>query len=136
MLNGRERGQTLLETLVTVAAVLIAVSVATLALRALATNRQPQTARIAALEVAQNAAVELIAASAYDQNAIGRIAGLQWQSGTTTLTLVPASPPPGQARAFVLHYKGSGVEGDLPFTVRSVAPPPGAVLDPSASPRP
>lgn len=124
----------MLETLLAVGAVLVAVGVMTLAVRALATNRHPQAARLAALEAAQNAAVELFAATAYDQGAIARITGLGWQSGTTTLTLVPASPSPGPARGFVLHYKGGGVEGDLPLTVRSVAPPPGTVIDPSAPP--
>jgi Tfp pilus assembly protein PilV len=134
VLKGSQRGQALLETLLTVAAVLVAVGVATIAVRVLATNRHPQAARLAALEAAQNAAVELLAASAYDPDALARIAGSGWQSGTTSLTLVPASPSPGAARGFVLHYKGSGVEGDLPFTVRSVAPPPGTVIDPSAPP--
>ncbi|GEM_PF-2168187 len=133
MLNERERGQTLLDTLVTIAAVLIAVGIASAALRALATNHHPQAARLAAIEAAQNAVAELLAATAYDQDAVARIAPAQWQSGTTTLTLAPAAPPSGRAQAFVLHYKGSGVEGDLAFTVRPVAPPPGAVIDPGAA---
>jgi hypothetical protein len=135
MLSNGERGQTLLESLVTLAAVLIAIGIATVAVRAVAANRHPQAARLAALEAAQNAAVELLAATAYDQDAVAHLAVTTWQSGTTQLSLVPGQRS-GPTQPFVLHYKGGGVEGDLPLGVRSVAPPPGAILDPSATASP
>jgi len=124
------RGQTLLETLIVVAAVLIAVGMVTAALRALTANERPQIPRLIALDATENAATELLAATAFDSNALDHIAPAQWQAGATALALVAKRS--GQAQSIVLHYKGRAVEGDLPLSLRSVAPPPDAVIDPAA----
>jgi hypothetical protein len=153
------RGQTLLETLIVVSTVLIGIAIVTTALHAMATNARPQLPRFIALEIAQNAATELLAASAYDATALDRLAPAQWRviapyqpSAPSASAVSPTPSPPsanpaslvltltvqrsGRARHVNLHYKGSGVEGDLPVTVRSLAPPPGAIIDPVPSPSP
>ena len=124
------RGQTLLETLIVVAAVLIAVGMVAAALRAMTANERPQIPRLIALDAAENAATELLAATAYDSSALDHVAPAQWQAGATALSL--AAKRSGQAQSIVLHYKGRAVEGDLPLSLRSVAPPPDAVIDPAA----
>jgi len=138
------RGQTLLETLIVVATVLVAIAVATTALHVMATNTRPHVPQLSALDAAHNAATELLAAAAYDATALDRLAPAQWI--VTESFASSASPAPviltltvqrsGDARRVNLHYKGSDAEGDLPLTVRSIAPPAGSIIEPAASPSP
>jgi uncharacterized protein YggE len=143
-----QRGQSLLETLIVVGIVLTATTIATLAFHFIATNERPNEARLIALDAAQNAATELLAATAYDPTALAAVTSAQWQAVAPTpvpgapaadaapIALSVAVTSSGQAQSIVIHYSAGALQGDFPFTLRSLTVPPGSVIDAPASPPP
>jgi hypothetical protein len=143
------RGQTLLETLLAIAALSIALGAVTVAVSLTATHERPFETRSIALDAASNAATELVAATAYDPVALARVRAATWQVRPPA----PPSPAPaldarplelrvtfdssGQGR--VAHLEVTSADGshsDALFDLRFAAPPPGALLAlPSAPPR-
>ena len=143
MLVRTEAGQSLLEALIVVGVVLVATTIVTLGFHLFATNERPNEASLIALDAAEDAATELMAATAYDPNALAAVTTSQWQ-------VLPASPVPGapaadslpivlsltvtssggtQSDAVVLHYSAGALQGNVPFTLRALTVPPGSVID-------
>ncbi len=149
MRRAASRGQTLLETLLAIAALSIALGAVTVAVSVTATHERPYEARTIALDAASNAATELIAATAYDPVALARLRAATWQVKPPA----PPSPAPaldaqpvelratfeasGQARVAHLEVKSAdGSRSNALLDLRFAAPPPGALLAlPSAPPR-
>ncbi len=144
------RGQSLLETLIVIAVVLIAVGIGTASFRLLAVNGRANVARLIALDAAQNAATELLAAAVYDPTVTARLGSAQWQvaspappSGAPALEASPivlsVTPQQGSqaanpARDVLIHYTIGSLQGDLPVTLRPLTVPPGSIIDTSPTP--
>jgi hypothetical protein len=131
--------------LIVVGVVILATTVATLGFHVLATNERPNESSLIALDAAENAATELLAATAYDPNALTAVTSAQWQ-------ITPPSPAPGapaidstpvalsltttpssataQSDAVVIQYSAGALQGNFPFTLRALAVPPGSVIVP------
>jgi hypothetical protein len=136
----------LLETLIVVGAVLTATTIATLGFHLIATNARPNEASLIALDAAQNAATELLAATAYDPNALAAVTNAQWQvaaptpvpgapsSESSPIALSLATSPNGASQSIVIQYSVGSQKGNLPFTLRSLTVPPGSVIDATTAP--
>jgi len=149
VLAKNQTGQSLLEALIVVGVVLVATTIATLGFHVLATNERPNESSLIALDAAENAATELLAATAYDPNALAAVTSAQWQ-------ITPPSPVPGapagdaapivlslsatpssataRSDAVVIRYSAGALQGNLPFTLRALTVPPGSIIDVTASP--
>jgi hypothetical protein len=138
------RGQSLLETLIVVSVVLSALAIASAAFGRLAVITRRDEGRAIALDVAQNAATELLAAAAYDPGALAHVAPAQWQvvpptppagapaSDAASIALTLATQRAGDAQRIVIHFAGGALAGDFPVTLRAVAPAPGSLLGANA----
>jgi hypothetical protein len=134
------RGQSLLETTIAVAVLLIAIGAATAAFQARALAERPAVVRLIASSELSNAANELVAATAYDPAALAAVKAADWRVAPPA----PPSPAPAGAAgpvaltARVEPYGGSRVVRvraaagsaavDGTFSLRYAAPPPGAVI--------
>ena len=142
----RQRGQSLLETLIVVGAVLTATTIATLGFHLIATNARPNEASLIALDAAENAATELLAATAYDPSALAAVTNALWQvSGPAPVAGAPSADslpialslttsPNGASQSIVIQYSVGNLKGSLPFTLRSLTVPPGSIIDVTAPP--
>jgi type II secretory pathway pseudopilin PulG len=144
--TGAGRGQSLLETLIVVSVVLSALAIATAAFGRLAVTTRRDDGRAIALDAAQNAAIELLAAAAYDPAALAHVSAAQWQivpptppagapaSDAAAISLTLATQRSGDAQRVVIHFAGGTFAGDFPLTLRAVAPAPRSLLGPNAGP--
>jgi type II secretory pathway pseudopilin PulG len=141
-----QRGQSLLEALIVVGVVVIATTIATLGFHLLGTNERPNEAALIALDAAENAATELLAATAYDPSALAAVTNAQWQvsaptapagapsSESSPIALSLTTSPNGASQSIVIQYSVGSLKGNLPFTLRSLTVPPGSIIDATAAP--
>jgi hypothetical protein len=133
MLRGTfARGQALLETTIALGVLFVAIAIGAGAVLTLTGNEHPSQARLIALDAAGNAASELLAATAYDPNALTHVAAAEWSAGSVRLsTQVHAA---GQARIVDMQYAAPGVTGVLSVTLRAATLPPDSVVDTTTAP--
>ena len=143
------RGQTLLETTIALGVLLVAIGAITIAFRETSVNEHPADLHLIAYSELSDAATELVAATAYDPQALGNVSAAGW----TVTPPVPPSPAPtgaagpvaltsqvapyGDSRVVQLHGAVGAQSVDATVSLRFAAPPPGAiVVAPSPTPSP
>jgi hypothetical protein len=140
------RGQSVLESTIAVALLLVALGALTAALQMQAVHARPDTVRLIADSALSDAETELFAATAYDPGALAAVTGTAW----SVTPPVPPSPAPtgaagpialtsrvepyGSSRVVRIHAVAGPAADDATFSLRYAAPPPGALITASTPP--